>query len=55
MNSKKSNDNKASAKRIKSIPPFECLENGCRERSEKCNDCQWQYCLWFYPQTDSEN
>ena len=29
------------------VPPFECVENGCKERSEKCNNCPYCYCTWF--------
>ena len=30
------------------IPPVECLENGCRERSERCMKCANAHCIWFY-------
>ncbi len=30
------------------IPPCECVENGCKERSEKCMHCPWSRCTWFY-------
>ncbi len=30
------------------IPPVECLENGCKKRSEKCFDCPHFGRLWFY-------
>lgn len=40
-------------KHIKSIPPFECVVNGCKERSEKCNNCRWCNCIWFYTPADT--
>lgn len=43
-----------SKKKIKSIPPFECIENGCKERSEKCKNCRWSHCVWFYPNTNDD-
>ncbi len=29
------------------VPPFECVENGCKERSKKCHDCRYGSCTWF--------
>ena len=35
-------------KNLRAIPPFECVENGCKERSKKCFDCRYFHCTWFY-------
>ncbi len=35
-------------KKMRPIPPAECVENGCKERSEKCKNCHWWRCTWFY-------
>ena len=29
------------------IPPAECLENGCKQKSEKCHNCAYNYYPWF--------
>ena len=44
-----------SNKNITVIPPFECLENGCRERSEKCKKCRYKRCTWFYVPKNEES
>ncbi len=37
------------------IPPVECLDNGCTERSEKCNNCCYNMCPWFVAETKKED
>ena len=34
-------------KKMRPIPPFECLDNGCKERSAKCFYCRYSCCTWF--------
>lgn len=29
------------------IPPCECADNGCKVKSEKCSNCQYQHEQWF--------
>jgi len=40
--------NNEEKKKLRAIPPFECVENGCKERSKKCFDCRYFHCTWFY-------
>ena len=30
------------------VPPAECTEKGCKVRSDKCKNCHWNHCTWFY-------
>lgn len=34
------------------IPPVECLENGCKLKTSKCERCEYKDCYWFTGQAD---